>query len=84
VSTIEFSAPVDGLDLRRQPRMADTRPVAAAAVGPDPRTRHWPPVKHPTPAEERRIYPGEGRRLFADAGDEEKHPVWIDHQRSPN
>ncbi|WP_419664112.1 VOC family protein [Desulfosarcina variabilis] len=57
---IEFSAPVDGVDLRRQPRMLDRYPTATAHEGPDPVDGHWPAVKRPTPLKERAVYPGEG------------------------
>jgi len=72
---IEFCAPVKGVDLRREPRMADEAPIPAAEEGPDPIPQHWPPVKSPTPLSERRIYPGEGQHLFARGDENEKHPV---------
>jgi hypothetical protein len=72
---IEFSAPVNGVDLRREPRMADAKPIPAAEEGPEPRPRHWPPVEHPTPVDARRIYPGEGQHLFARGDDDDMHPV---------
>jgi catechol 2,3-dioxygenase-like lactoylglutathione lyase family enzyme len=72
---IEFSAPVDRIDLRREPRMADAMPIPAAEEGPDPVPRHWPQVKRPTPVDDRRIYPGEGQHLFARGEDDEMHPV---------
>lgn len=58
---IEFSAPVPGVDVRRHPAMTDSSPSATAREGPDPRPGHRLPVKHPTPRDERMIYPGEGR-----------------------
>lgn len=60
---IEFSAPVPGLDLRRTPRMADRSPGPAAREGSEPQPHRWPAVARPTPPEERRAYPGEGREL---------------------
>jgi len=62
---IEFSAPVAGVNLRRQPRMLDRHPAAAALEGPDPISHRWPAVKRSTPREERAVYPGEGA-VFAD------------------
>lgn len=57
---IEFSAPVPGVDVRATPRMTDTHPVPAVMEGPNPAPGHWPPVTAPTPAADRRVYPGEG------------------------
>ena len=62
---IEFSAPVAGVNLRRQPKMLDRHPAAVALEGPDPVFQRWPSVKRPTPREERVVYPGEGA-VFAD------------------
>lgn len=62
---IEFSAPVDGVDLRQQPRMRDRHPTATALEGPDPQAGKWPPVVRATPKDDRTVYPGEGT-LFAD------------------
>lgn len=62
---IEFSAPVPGVDPRRNPVNADSRPSAAALEGPEPRPDRWPTVTSPTPVSERRVYPGEGRILLA-------------------
>jgi len=42
-----------------------------AREGPEPRPDHWPPVEEPTPPQERKVYPGEGRELV----NEEKN-VW--------
>lgn len=72
---IEFSAPVAGVDLRRQPRMADADPVPAARQGPEPRPGDWPAVIEPTPPHQRRIYPGEGQGLFGPSAPGKKHPV---------
>ncbi len=57
---IEFSAPQPGLDLRRDPRMIDTEPSAAALEGPEPRPGQWP---EPEPRSGREIFPGEGDSL---------------------
>lgn len=65
---IEFSAPVPGVDLRRNPKNADTAPSAVAREGSEPQPGMWPkPV--PTPAEDRVAYPGEGRVLVDKDGD---------------
>ncbi len=60
---VEFSAPVPGVDLGRSPVMADTQPTLFAHEGPEPMANVWPSVVRPTPASERRVYPGEGLRL---------------------
>jgi catechol 2,3-dioxygenase-like lactoylglutathione lyase family enzyme len=67
---IEFSAPVPGIDLRKTPQMKDRQPGTAALEGPDPQANVWPKVERPTPPDQRRIYPGEGTILTADAGDD--------------
>jgi len=60
---IEFSAPVPGVDLRKQPKMKDKSPTAIAQEGPEPQPGHWRGITNPTPAEERMVYPGEGMVL---------------------
>ncbi|MBL7181397.1 MAG: VOC family protein [Desulfobacterales bacterium] len=63
---IEFSASVLGVDIRKYPKMKDRKPLPAALEGPDPQPGHWPESTTPTPAEERRVYPGEGMILLED------------------
>lgn len=59
---IEFSAPVPGVDLRRNPVNADTEPTSEALKGSEPQPGVWPePVS--TPKEDREVYPGQGRVL---------------------
>ena len=65
---IEFSAPVPGVDLRKYPKMKDIKPTAIAQEGPEPQPGHWPKVINPTPAEKRKVYPGEGM-VLAEEGD---------------
>lgn len=60
---IEFSAPVPGVDLRKDPKMKDRQPTAITLEGPDPQSGHWPAVTEPTPLEDRIAYPGEGMIL---------------------
>ncbi|MDY6950480.1 MAG: VOC family protein [Thermodesulfobacteriota bacterium] len=57
---IEFSAPVPALDVRKAPKMKDTKPSAVTQEGPEPQPGHWPEVTRPTPEDERMVYPGEG------------------------
>ncbi len=69
---IEFSRPVEGLDLRKNPRMVDSAPSAVTLEGPGPQPGKWPRVSAPTPFAERDVFPGEGRDL--DSG--EKKNWW--------
>ncbi|UCE82967.1 MAG: VOC family protein [Deltaproteobacteria bacterium] len=68
---IEFSYNVETVDIRKSPRMVDSSPSTVALEGPEPQPDHWPEVTEPTPPEERKVYPGEGRELVR----EEKN-VW--------
>ena len=61
---IEFSHNVAGIDVRRNPTMGDRQPSATALEGAEPRSGVWPEVTRPTPAEERRVWPGAGSELF--------------------
>lgn len=62
---IEFSWSVQGVDVRKQPRMVDSRPSPVTLEGPEPQAGQWPEVVDPTPIEERGIYPGEGVDLVS-------------------
>lgn len=75
---VEFSAPVPGVDLRRHPVMADSKPSAWAREGAEPVPDIWPAPLRPTPMAERRVYPGEGLSLVGkkpDDKDGEPHHV---------
>lgn len=61
---IEFSHDVEGIKVRLQPTMKDVDPSAVTREGPEPQGDAWPPVDHPTPPEQRRVYPGVGSELF--------------------
>jgi len=61
---IEFSHNVEGVDVRSSPKMGDSAPSAITREGTEPRFEKWPQVKHPTPREQRRVYPGAGSELF--------------------
>jgi catechol 2,3-dioxygenase-like lactoylglutathione lyase family enzyme len=63
---IEFSAPVEGVDIRKYPKMKDKKPPPVALEGADPQPGHWPEITNPTPKDERRVYPGEGMILLDD------------------
>ena len=60
---IEFSAPVPGVDIRKQPKMKDKNPTLIALEGAEPQMGIWPEVINPTPLKERIVYPGEGQIL---------------------
>ena len=60
---IEFSHNVKSVDIRMNPRLVDSAPSVVTREGPEPRPGHWPPVEEPTPPQERKVYPGEGREL---------------------
>lgn len=57
---IEFSCPVETVDLRGHPMMLDTRPTPVTLEGPEPQAGKWLSAEKPPPLEERRVYPGEG------------------------
>jgi len=61
---IEFSHNVEGIDIRREPRMIDESPSQITQEGPEPRPEVWPKVTRPTPVSERVVYPGAGSELF--------------------
>jgi len=63
---IEFSAPVQDVDVRRNPKMRDKKPGAIALEGADTQPGHWPEPIASTPKSERKIYPGEGMVLAED------------------
>ena len=60
---IEFSWVVEGVDLRKTPRMVDTAPSEITREGPEPQPGVWPGVEEPTQASDRQVYPGEGTDL---------------------
>lgn len=61
---IEFSWNVEGIDIRKNPKMLDAHPTDVASEGPDPCFDKWPEVKNPTPENKRMIYPGQGVDFF--------------------
>jgi catechol 2,3-dioxygenase-like lactoylglutathione lyase family enzyme len=69
---IEFSAPVAGVDIRRNPTMADVEPCEEARKGAEPQTGVWPEVVRSTPLDQREIYEGEGAALLRMIRDAEK------------
>jgi catechol 2,3-dioxygenase-like lactoylglutathione lyase family enzyme len=62
---IEFSWSVQGVDIRRIPRMVDSAPSAVTLEGPEPRRHEWPSAEGFSSADERRVYPGQGADLIS-------------------
>jgi len=60
---IEFACPVPAHDLVRSPRLADRDPGPVAREGGEPQPGRWPAAR-PTPAAERRAYPGSWKEHF--------------------
>ena len=61
---IEFSWNVKGIDIRKDPKLADKDPSFVAQEGSEPLYDKWPAVERPTPKEEYRVYPGQGSEMF--------------------
>jgi catechol 2,3-dioxygenase-like lactoylglutathione lyase family enzyme len=61
---IEFSWNIEGVDIRRNPKMADAQPSEITLEGSEPRFEKWPAVENPTPGNERKVYPGQGAEFF--------------------
>ncbi|MDA8433570.1 MAG: VOC family protein [Nitrospiraceae bacterium] len=61
---IEFSWSVEGVDIRRIPRIADSAPSEICREGSKPREEKWPDVTNPTPENDKKVYPGAGSELF--------------------
>ncbi len=60
---VEISYCLSDMDIRKQPVMADPRPSQALAEGLSPVAGAYPPITHPTPKNERKVHPGEGKLL---------------------
>ena len=61
---IEFSWNVGGIDVRKNPRMADLQPSSITQEGPEPQPDKWSSADRSTPPDERRVYPGAGSEMF--------------------
>ncbi|OGW01656.1 MAG: glyoxalase [Nitrospinae bacterium RIFCSPLOWO2_02_39_17] len=61
---IEFSHNKEGIDIRKNPAMRDTKPSAITLEGSEPQSDKWAEIERPTPKEERIVYPGAGSELF--------------------
>jgi catechol 2,3-dioxygenase-like lactoylglutathione lyase family enzyme len=62
--SVEFSHNVEGINIHKNPRMADSAPSNVTQEGPEPQVYKWPLVEKPTPLDERTIYPGFGSEVF--------------------
>ena len=61
---IEFSLNIEGVDIRKNPKMLDAHPTDVASEGPNPDFGKWPEVAGPTSENERKVYPGIGSEYF--------------------
>ncbi len=61
---IEFSHTVEGIDIRKDPQMADLEPSEITQEGADPQPGKWPTPVRTTPEKERTCYPGAGSEYF--------------------
>jgi len=62
---IEFCSRIKRVNIAEM-KMADSHPTSAALEGPEPQPDKWPPVKNATPPDERKIFPGELKKMFDD------------------
>lgn len=62
---LEFCSRVKGVRMDEL-KMVDSHPTPAALEGPEPQNDKWPPVKNPLPPDERKIYPGELKKMMND------------------
>lgn len=60
---IEFSHNVEGVDVRKDPKIVDSSPSDVTREGPEPRFHEWPRVEKPTPLHNRKVHPGAGTEL---------------------
>jgi len=61
---IEFSHNVEGIDIRKEPQMADKAPSPITSEGSEPQTGQWPAAATATPKADRQVYPGAGSEFF--------------------
>ena len=61
---VEFSWNVEGINIRKDPKMGDVSASAITREGPEPQSGKWPEVNQPTPVLERKVYPGAGSEIF--------------------
>lgn len=61
---LEFCASVKGISLSANPKMMDISPSDITKEGPEPQLDKWPGIDRTTPPEERKVYPGDLKRLI--------------------
>lgn len=61
---LEASVQIEGIDLINSPVLADQGATPVALEGSAPNPTAWPPVTTPTAKDKRKVYPGDGAKLF--------------------
>lgn len=61
---VEFCTNVPGVDIRKNPALADCEPSDIQSEGGEPQPDMWPKVTNPTKENEKKAYPGFGSDLF--------------------
>ena len=61
---IEFSWPVDGIDIHQKPLLADSFPSEIAKEGAEPQPARWPKVTKPTEENQKKIIKSAGSELY--------------------
>jgi catechol 2,3-dioxygenase-like lactoylglutathione lyase family enzyme len=62
--SLEFSCNVKDIDIRSNPVMADASPPETAREGPEPQPGKWKPAERETPADKRKLYPGQIKKYL--------------------
>ena len=61
---IEFSWPVDGINIHKKPILADSAPSDLAKQGAEPVPGKWPVVTHPTEEQDKKLLKSVGSELY--------------------
>jgi catechol 2,3-dioxygenase-like lactoylglutathione lyase family enzyme len=61
---VEFSYGTRMTEIHEHPIMGDSAPSKITLEGSEPQSLAWPAVKDPTPEDDRKVYPGQGREIF--------------------
>ncbi len=62
--SLEFSCSVENIDIRRNPIISDASPADVTKEGSEPQQGKWKSAEQETPADERKIYPGEMKKYI--------------------
>jgi catechol 2,3-dioxygenase-like lactoylglutathione lyase family enzyme len=62
--SLEFSCNVKYIDIRSNPIMADTSPPGVTIEGSEAQTGKWKQAERETPADKRKLYPGQIKKYF--------------------